>query len=106
MGILNRVFIKYGLPCIVENSSYNSLFLLFHWEIFDNKVFIFMIFFILFYKIRHTKQILNLLKYLRVHWLGLTTEINSNNGVPTKKTHYYTCTKTLIGFRQTINNMI
>ena len=61
----------------------------------------------LFYKICRTKQILNLFKYLRVDWLlGLTTEINSNNGVPTKKTHYYTCTKTLIGFRQTINNMI
>jgi hypothetical protein len=40
------------------------------------------LFFILFYKIRRTKQILNLYKYLRVHWLGLTTEINSNNGVP------------------------
>ena len=60
-------------------------------------------YFILFYKIRRTKQILNLFKYLRVHWLVLTTEINSNNGVPTKKTHYYTYTKTLIGFRQTIN---
>ena len=33
------------------------------------------IYFILFYKIRRTKQILNLYKYLRVHWLGLTTEI-------------------------------
>jgi hypothetical protein len=64
------------------------------------------ILFILFYKIRRTKQILNLFKYLRVHWLGLTTEINSNNGAPTKKTNYYTCTKTLIGFRQTVNNMI
>ena len=48
----------------------------------------------LFCKIRRTKQILNLYKYLRVHWLGLTTEINSNNGsIPIKKTNYYTCTK-------------
>ena len=59
------------------------------WKLF------YLFYFILFYKIRRTKQILNLYKYLRVHWLGLTTEINSNNGVPTKKTNYYTCTKNI-----------
>jgi hypothetical protein len=54
------------------------------------KIFYFILFFILQDSPHQTN-----IKLIQISWLGLTTEINSNNGVPTKKTNYYTCTKNI-----------